>query len=71
MLGDWIPSLFRLLYSVKSVPGDAKRGEASAAMRSKMSLTKELANFSGDALKDIVDKGVAFSSQAKTHVSQT
>ena len=49
----------------------AKRGEASAAMRSKMPLTKELANVSVDALKDIVDKGVAFSSQAKTQVSQT
>ena len=42
VLGDWIPSLFRLMYSVKSVLGDAKRVEASVAMRSKISLTKEL-----------------------------
>ena len=65
VLGDWIPSLFRLMYSVKSVLGDAKRVEASVAMRSEMSLTKELANFSGDALQDFVDKGVASSVRQK------
>ena len=65
VLGDWIPSLFRLLYSVKSVLGDAKRVEASVVMHSEISLTKELANFSGDALQDFVDKGVASSVRQK------
>ena len=53
------------MYSVKFVLGDAKRVEASVAMRSEMSLTKELANFSGDALQDFVDKGVASSVRQK------
>ena len=49
----------------KSVLGDAKRVEASVAMRSEMSLTKELANFSGDGLQDFVFKGVASSVRLK------